>query len=116
MAYTNQVTILEGYIRSCHLRYLSIVQVLGYKGVPILAIHPPFNVVNGVVTDYLYCVLLGVTKSLIESWFGKSNHGKDFYIGKMVLCVAVLVYSTHKFFSLSVFTLKFVLRFAAGSV
>lgn len=114
MAYTNQVTVLEGYIRSCHFWYLSI--VLGYKGVPILAIHPPFNVVKGVVTDHLHCVLLGVTKSLIESWFGKSNHGKDFYIGKMVLCVAVLVYSMHKLFSLSVFTLKFVLRFAAGSV
>ena len=57
---------------------------MGYKGVPILAIHPPFNIVNGVVTDYLHCVLLGVTKSLIESWFGQPNRGKDFYIGNKV--------------------------------
>jgi len=57
---------------------------LGYKGVPILAIHPPFNIVNGVVTDYLHCVLLGVTKSLIELWFGQPNRGKDFYIGNKV--------------------------------
>ena len=35
---------------------------MGYKGVPILTIYEPFNLVKVMVTDYLHCVLLGVTK------------------------------------------------------
>ena len=58
-------------------------QELGYKGFPILALHPPFHLVNGITTDYLHCVLLGVTKMLIEYWFQK-NSRKAFYIGRKV--------------------------------
>lgn len=59
-------------------------QVLGYKGFPILCWHPNFDVVKGMVTDYLHCVLLGVTKTLLNSWLDPKNSSFDFYIGREV--------------------------------
>ena len=59
-------------------------QVLGYKGFPILGWHPNFDVVKGMVMDYLHCVLLGVTKTLLNSWLDPKNSSFDFYIGKEV--------------------------------
>ena len=44
---------------------------MGYKGGPILALHRPFNFTTGVVADYLHCVLLGVTKSMMDCGFRK---------------------------------------------
>lgn len=66
------------------------IQVMGFKGVPVLAVHPPFNIVKGVVADYLHCVLIGVAKSTMELWFNKTNRRKPFFIGnkvRMQLCV-----------------------------
>ena len=61
---------------------------MGYKGVPILAIHPPFNLVKGIVTDYLHCVLLGVSKMLLKLWLQAANHSKPFYVGnKVTVCM-----------------------------
>ena len=63
-------------------------QVMGYKGVPILAIHPPFNLVKGIVADYLHCVLLGVSKMLLKLWLQGANHSKAFYVGgKVTVCM-----------------------------
>ena len=39
---------------------------------------------KGVATDYLHCLLLGVSKTLIEFWFDKKNRRERFYIGKKV--------------------------------
>ena len=49
-------------------------------GFPILGWHPNFDVVKGMVTDYLHCVLLGVTKTLLNSWLDPKNSSFDFYI------------------------------------
>ena len=50
---------------------------MGYKSVPILTIYRSFNLVKGMVTDYLHCVLLGVTKMLTELWFLKNTEQKS---------------------------------------
>lgn len=52
---------------------------------PITAVHRPFHLVNGVVTDYLHCILLGVTKMLTEFWFDTAHRRKPFHIGSKVL-------------------------------
>ena len=57
---------------------------MGYKGFPILALHRPFHLVDGVVVDYLHCVLLGVVKMLMEFWFNTTNLNKPYLIGKKV--------------------------------
>ena len=45
------------YLQNCALHTL---QVMGFKGVPILVGHPAFDIVKGTVIYYLHCVLLGV--------------------------------------------------------
>ena len=57
----------------------------GIVTLPILALHRPFHLVNGVVVDYLHCVLLGVTKMLTEFWFDKAHKGKPYHIGNKVI-------------------------------
>ena len=51
---------------------------------PVLCLHPPFHPVAGIVTDYLHCVLLGVTKMLLHYWFDSSSSNKDYYVGDKV--------------------------------
>ena len=60
-----------------------LLQVMGYKGCPVLALHSGFDI-NGMVTDYLHCVLLGVSKTLLTLWLDSSNADKEFYIGNKV--------------------------------
>lgn len=48
----------------------------------MLALHPGFDIINGMVTDYLHCVLLGVSKTLLSIWLDPKNDNKEFYIGK----------------------------------
>ena len=63
---------------------------MGYKGFPIFALHPSFDLVKGVVVDYLHCVLLGVVKMMMEFWFQKNHRGKPHYIGKKVYIMAFI--------------------------
>ena len=41
-------------------------QVMGVFGVSILCLHKPFDLINGFVIDDLYCLFLGVTKTLLS--------------------------------------------------
>ena len=54
------------------------------KGPTVLALHPCFDLVSGVVIDDLHGIYLGVTQSLIRLWFDKINRGKPFFIGDQV--------------------------------
>ena len=63
-----------------------LLQVMGYKGSPVLALHPGFDIIHGMVTDYFHCVLLGISKTLLTLWLDSSNDQKEFYIGRKVSC------------------------------
>lgn len=67
--------------------------MLGYKGFPILCWHPNFDVVKGMVTDYLHCVMLGVTKALLNSWLDPKNSSFGFYIGKEVSKFSLIAFN-----------------------
>ena len=54
------------------------------KGPTVLALHPFFDLSEGVVIDDLHGVYLGVTLSLLHNWFDRSNRGKPCYIGNKV--------------------------------
>lgn len=43
---------------------------------------PHFNVVWGYCIDYMHCVLLGVTRQLMEALLSPSNSKSKFYVGK----------------------------------
>ena len=46
---------------------------------------PRFDVVLGMVPNYVHGCLLGVTKSLLYQWFSATNHKKPYFIGGQVL-------------------------------
>ena len=55
--------------------------VCGVKGYSWFMFIPGFDIVKGVSTDCMHCVLLGVTKMLMTLWFDKSHAAKDWSIG-----------------------------------
>ena len=57
--------------------------ILGVKGLSALHILPTFDVINdGVVVDYMHCVLEGVVKKLLKLWF--ATVGQPYYIKSMI--------------------------------
>lgn len=67
---------------------------MGYKRFPVLAGHQPFHAVKGMVTDYMHCVLLGVTKTLLKLWMDTGNCEKGFYIGRRYTFAKNLIVSS----------------------
>lgn len=59
--------------------------MVGVLGVTSLALMPWFDVVLGMVPDYMHGCLLGVTKTLLYKWFSATNHKKPYFIGGQVL-------------------------------
>ena len=55
-------------------------QILGVKGPSILQLLPDFDIIQGLVPDYMHSVLLGVARQLAKLWFDSTNHDKPYYI------------------------------------
>ena len=51
----------------------------------MLALHPCFDLVLGVVIDDLHSLFLGVTLTLLRLWFDKTSRGKPYFIGNQVI-------------------------------
>ena len=60
-------------------------QVLGVHDVTSLGMMPWFDIVLGMVPDYMHGCLLVVTKTLLYKWFSATNHKKPYFIGGQVL-------------------------------
>lgn len=58
--------------------------VKGIKGLLWLYFVLYFNIVFGMVIDYMYGVFFGVQKMMLELWFGVKYKGKDFNINNCV--------------------------------
>ena len=54
------------------------------KGLTVLALHPCFDLVGGIVIDDLHGVFLGVTSTLLNLWFHKSHRRQPYFIGDKV--------------------------------
>ena len=57
-------------------------RVKGFKGVSGLAEIKTYDMVKGTVPDYMHCILLGITKTLLSKWLSSSESGKPYFIGK----------------------------------
>lgn len=58
---------------------------MGITGISVLAAHPPFDLVKGVVVDAMHCVFLGVmAKTLIPLWCDTTHRFKPFSIRRKV--------------------------------
>jgi len=55
--------------------------VKGVKGETILSYLPDFNIIRGLVPEYLHCSILGTARQFAKLWFDSKNNAEPFYIG-----------------------------------
>ena len=55
--------------------------IFGIKGPSAIADLPYFDMINGVVPDYMHCVLLGVCRQIATLWFDSKSSTQPWYIG-----------------------------------
>lgn len=53
----------------------------GVKGPTVLSLLPDFNIIDGLIPDYMHSVLLGVTRQMASLWFESKNGDYAFYLG-----------------------------------
>ena len=58
--------------------------VYGVKGPSILFLLPEFDVIDGMIPDYMHSVRLGVTRQLATLWFDTKNNQELYYLGGYV--------------------------------
>ena len=63
-------------------------RVKGTMGISGLSFLPKFDMVKGLVPDYMHGVLLGITKTLLYKWFSSTNSKKDFFLGKKIKAIS----------------------------
>lgn len=51
---------------------------------PVLALHPPFDTVLGMVLDILHALYIGVVKALLSLWFSSSKSHEEYSIYSQV--------------------------------
>lgn len=59
-------------------------KVAGIFDVTSLALMPWFDIVVGMVPDYMQGCLLGITKTLLYKWLSASNHKQPYFIGGQI--------------------------------
>ena len=62
-------------------------RIRGYKGCSALVALTDFDIVDGVVPDYIHGALLGICKNIFFLWFDSTNSKYPFYLGKKKLRV-----------------------------
>lgn len=62
-------------------------QIDGVMDVSCLVSLPSFEIINGFGVDYMHCILLGVTRKLLDLYLNTKNHKKSFYINKAKLAI-----------------------------
>ncbi len=55
--------------------------ILGIKGPSPVVDLPHFDLINGMVPDYMHCVLLGVCRQIATLWFDSKSYSQPWYIG-----------------------------------
>lgn len=68
----------------------SVNKVAGIFDVTSLALMPWFDIVVGMVPDYMHGCLLGITKTLLYKWLSASNYKQPYFIGGHVSAVELL--------------------------
>ena len=56
---------------------------MGVKGPSLLSLLPHFDIIKGMVPDYMHCICLGVVRQMAKLWFHSKHHEQPFYIGTL---------------------------------
>jgi hypothetical protein len=57
------------------------------KGPSWLCKIPQFDIINGMAVDYMHCVLLGVSRLLLQLWFDTAHHKEAWYLRGQIAVV-----------------------------
>lgn len=57
-------------------------RVKGFRGISGLVALDGFDLVRGIVPDYMHGLLLGITKNLLGKWFSPTQSGRPYFVGK----------------------------------
>ena len=63
-------------------------RIKGICGISGLSVMPWFDLVHGIVPDYMHGVLMGVTKQLLSFWFSPSHTGKEYFCGNCIVDIS----------------------------
>jgi len=55
---------------------------LGVEGPSLLSLLLQFDIVHGMVPNYMHCICQGVVRQMARLWFDSKNHNEPFFIGK----------------------------------
>jgi len=69
------------YAEQALLRTQKPFHVKGIKGKTILSYIPEFDIIKGLVPEYLHCSILGTARQFAKLWFDSKNKDEPFYIG-----------------------------------
>ena len=61
--------------------------ILGIKGPSAVVDLPKFDLINGMVPDYMHCVLLGVCRQMATVWMDSRNYSEPWYIGTQIALI-----------------------------
>lgn len=68
-------------LRGAISRNENLPSIFGIKAASSLILLPKFDIIDGLVFDYMHTCLLGVVKTLTCAWLDTKNRDKQFYIG-----------------------------------
>lgn len=68
------------------VRQNSVIQ--GVKGPTILSLLPEFDLIDGVVPEYMHSVILGVVRQFTKLWLDSQYHEEPYYIGKFTSTIS----------------------------
>lgn len=71
----------EGVVQ-CMMQGTPATRCKGFCGQSGLASLDGFDLVQGVVPDYMHGLLLGITKTLMSKWFSATESSKPYFVGK----------------------------------
>ena len=78
----------------------------GIKGVPVLALHPHFDLIYGMVIDSMHRVVIGVVKALLVHWFSASKKQQKYSAYEKVNKKALTASSNSTLFNRLVFAMS----------
>lgn len=63
-------------------RKLKSQPINGIKSLSCMIAALDFDLINGFSVDYLHCILLGVTRKMMNLWLDSANHAEPYFISK----------------------------------
>lgn len=75
--------------------------ICGIKGPSWLSHLPSYDLIKGTAIDYMHCVLIGVSNTMIGFWFDPAHSGEEYYCGHLITLIDKRLRNIHPPVSIS---------------